>query len=68
MTAAARARRHRARRRAGLAVFRIEAPLWQAADALVAAGWLADWDADDRKKIEAALARAVAHLLAERDA
>lgn len=67
MTAAARQRRRRARIRDGLRVFRIEASQFDLADALVTAGWLKGWDADDRAKVEAALGRAVAAML-DRDA
>lgn len=62
-----RQRRHRARRRAGLAAFRIEAPQFDLADALTTAGWLKAWDADKPAEIEKALNRAIRHLI-ERDA
>lgn len=64
MTAAAeRQRRHRARRRAGMAVFRVEAAQFDLADALVSAGWLSEWDSDDPARIEQALNRAIVHLI-----
>jgi len=64
MTGASRQQRLRQRQRAGLAVFKIEANAFELADRLVDAGWLAEWDADDRTAIEAALDRAIQHLVA----
>ena len=64
MTGASRQRQLRKRRRDGLAVFKIEANAFELADALVVAGWLAQWDCDDRTAIEAALDRAIQHLVA----
>jgi len=64
MTGATRQRRLRQRQRDGLAVFRIEANAFELSDALVAAGWLAQWDADDHAAIAAALDRAIRHLVA----
>jgi len=64
MSGASRQRQLRQRRRDGLAVFKIEASVFELADRLVDAGWLAEWDADDRTAIEAALDRAIQHLVA----
>ena len=64
MSGASRQRQLRKRRRAGLAIFQIEANAFELADALVVAGWLEQWDADDRAAIEAALVRAIRHLVA----
>ncbi len=56
---AIRQRLYRQRRDADRAVLRVEVAKFAVADALVAAGMLAEWDADDREKIEAALSRVV---------
>ena len=64
MTGATRQRRLRQRQRAGLAVFKVETSVFELADALVAAGWLAQWDADDHAAIAAALDQAIQHLVA----
>jgi len=64
MSGAARQQRLRQRQRAGLAIFQIEANAFELADALVVAGWLAQWDADDRTAIQVALDRAIQHLVA----
>ena len=64
MSGASRQRQPRQRRRDGLAVFKIEASVFELADALVGAGWLQEWDCDNRAAIEAALDRAIQHLVA----
>jgi len=64
MSGATRQRRLRQRRRAGLAVFRVEANAFELADALVDAGWLQAWDSDNHAAIQAALDRAIQHLVA----
>jgi len=64
MTGADRQRRLRQRQRAGLAIFQIEASVFELSDALVDAGWLAQWDSDSHAAIQAALDRAIQHLVA----
>jgi len=64
MSGASRQRQLRQRRRDGLAVFKIEASVFELSDALVGAGWLAQWDADNHAAIQAALDRAIQHLVA----
>ena len=59
MTAAARMRAYRERRAAGLTVFRIEVKFEQLSEALLARGFLKDWDADDRAEVEVALQRMI---------
>lgn len=60
--ASERQRRRRARQAAGVAVLKIEVPLFETADALVQAGYLAEWDADDPAAIRAALETMVRYL------
>ena len=64
MSGATRQRRLRQRQRDGLAVFQIEASVFALADALTAAGWLQAWDSDNHAAIQAALDRAIQHLVA----
>ena len=46
-----------------MAVLRVEVPLFDLSDALVEAGWLQGWDADDRQAVEQALNRAVLTMI-----
>lgn len=55
MSAADRQARARHRRKAGVAVIRLEIHPVDTADMLVAAGFLAGWDADDPAAIQAAV-------------
>ena len=59
LTAAEKVKRHRARHRAGEAVLPIQVNLNRVADWLVDQHQLAEWDADDREKIRAALEQAI---------
>jgi hypothetical protein len=59
-TCAERTRRRRLRQKAGLVVLRVEVNAFAIADALVEAGHLPEWDADDRSAIVAGLERYLA--------
>ena len=61
-TAAERQRRHRQRRRSGRGVLRVEVDLTALADALVEAGWLAAWDAENADALAAAVGRLLTRL------
>jgi len=61
-SSAGRSREYRKRMKKGKSVFRIEANKYEVSDALVEAGFLPAWDADDKQKIEAALSKAASDL------
>ena len=59
LSAAEKVRRHRARRRKGEAVLRINVNLGAVADWLIDHQKLAEWDATDRDQIQTSLENAV---------
>lgn len=61
-TAAERQRRRRQRRRSGRGVLRVEVDFAALADALVEAGWLAAWDAENPEAIAVAVGRLLTRL------
>lgn len=63
MTSAAdRQRLRRGRKRSGLCVLRVEVDLGEVAATLVDVGFLAEWDAEDRKAVAAAVSRLMRSL------
>lgn len=64
ISAAHRMRKARQRHANGLAVLHIEVELGALADELVAAGFLQEWDCEDREAIERAVERVLAALIA----
>src|SRR5262249_37571031 len=59
MSAAERLRAHRNRRRAGRVVLHIEVNFFELSDALVSAGLVPQWDAEDKAAVAAGVERAL---------
>lgn len=63
MTAADRIARHRARKKAGRAVLRIEVDLHELADALADAGFLQGWDVENVEAVSRATERMIVAMI-----
>jgi hypothetical protein len=63
MSAADRLARHRARRKAGKAVLRVEVELHELADALADGGFLKAWDSENVEAIRQATETMIAALI-----
>jgi hypothetical protein len=68
LTAYQKLKRHRDRKRAGHCVLSVDVDLGALADTLVAAGWLAAWDAHDRDRVRLALETAIDEWVSPQEA